>query len=300
MKKKSPVNAKDSSDYEYGALIKLIDENRNWGVADLKPWPSLGDLTLQKEIETEGPLFQRSLFLAQEDLDARKNKISLLKNKPVENNWLVTNFNNTDNLKNLSGTIKIKCNQQTDQLLSFLDQLDLNDVKLRLDFNGSLDQVEFDRFLHSLPKQILQKIEYIEDPTSELITEWLQWNKLIPLAVDFAQGDILQNEKLWSYLIIKPARQDAKSLQSFCQQNRKKYTLTSSMDHPVGFAHGLRLAQEMAENKSGFLTLDVYEENDFSTYLSVCGNKVNFTDLALNDFGIGMTKALEKLKWAPL
>src|SRR5207244_902270 len=100
-----------------------------------------------------------------------------------------------------------------------------------------------------------------------------------------------------SYLIIKPSRQSAKNLMQKCQQMKKKFTLTSAMDHPVGLAHGLRYAQKYAIGLSGFLTLDLYKETDFSPYFKTENNRINFSQIALDDFGIGMTSALNNLSW---
>lgn len=300
LKKKTQVNSLDSTDFEYGALVKVTDSSGRWGVADLKPWPLLGDLPLQKQIEMKGPLFQRSLVLAEEDLKARQNNVSLLQNKVIENNWLITDLTNLEILKSLSGTIKIKCNNQLDQLLVFLNAAAQYDLQLRLDFNGSLDAGEFDAFIFSLPAALMKKIEYIEDPLAELNSEWLNWNKKVPLAIDFAKGDAFENEKMWSYFIIKPSRQDAGEIIARCQKGNKKFTVTSAMDHPVGIAHGLRYAQEIAKNKSGFLTLEIYEKNDFNNYFTVNGCQINFSAMALADSGIGMTKTLDKLMWSPL
>ncbi len=300
MKKKKTVNSTDYSDFEYGTLVKVMDDQNNWGVADLKPWPLLGDLTLQEELETEGPLFRRSLELAKEDLVARKNKVQLLLNKPIENNWLVTDFESHKRKKSISGTMKIKCNNQIDRLLLFLVEVVTFNVRLRLDFNGSLREDEFESFIYSLPKEIAQKIEYIEDPIAEINSRWLSWNHKIPLAVDFAKGNAFDNEKLWSYIIVKPSRQDAGLIISKCHKLHKKFTLTSSMDHPVGLAHGLRYAQKMAQNPSGFLTLEIYEPLGFTDYFELNENYINFSAMALQDFGIGMTQTLEKLMWVRL
>ena len=99
----------------------------------------------------------------------------------------------------------------------------------------------------------------------------------------------------WTYLIIKPSRQDADLLINTCLQHKKSFTLTSAMDHPVGFTHGLHYAQKYAQNISGFSTLDLYEENEFNFYFVNEKNKVCMKNSS--DFGIGMTTALEKLDW---
>lgn len=299
MKKKNSLS--DSADFERGALIKVQDSECNWGVSDLKPWPRLGDPTLLRELENRGALFQRSLFLAQEDLTARKNKVSLLQDKFIHNNWLITDVKKIDVKNNFSGTIKIKSlGFSLVELVQGLKNLTQKNLKIRLDFNGSLKANDFEHFISHLPNSVLERIEYIEDPLPEINSSWIKWNQKIPLAVDFAKGDIFSNENMWSYLIIKPSRQDSKMLIAKCKDLNKKVTLTSAMDHPVGLAHGLRYAQHRPYHEAGFLTLDLYEDTDFNKYFTFDQNKINFSEQALNDYGIGMTKSLENLNWVEL
>jgi hypothetical protein len=65
-------------------------------------------------------------------------------------------------------------------------------------------------------------------------------------------------------------------------------------------AHALRIAQNSAVNESGFLVLDLYKETPFHKYFTQNGNEINFSSIALNDFGIGMTGELSCLKWVVL
>lgn len=301
LEKKNSLNSKDVSGFQEGALIKVFDSSQNcWGVADLCPWPNLGDQTLEEELQTKGPLFQRSFELANQDLKARKEKKSLLFDKFVDNNLIITDFKKFDLTQNLAGVIKVKGSNQVDHLCEFLEKLCQQDIKVRLDFNSSLSAAEFNYFLDKMSPQVATKIEYIEDPTLWSSANWSAWNKKIPLGFDFNSGDPFKNEQAWSYLVIKPSRQSAKNLIHKCQQLNKKFTLTSAMDHPVGLAHGLRYAQKYAAGVSGFLTLDLYEKTDFNSYFKVESSRVGFSQAALDDYGIGMTTALNNLSWKVL
>lgn len=301
LEKKNSLNSKDASSFQSGALMKVIDEEQNWGVSDLSPWPNLGDSTLEEEISFKGPLYQRSFELANEDLKARKNRRSLLADKFVENNWIITDFKNHNFENKITGTVKVKGSNQLDDLHLFLEKLSRSgDVKIRLDFNSCLSNGEFNYFLNSLPDAVISKIEYIEDPTLWSYSNWKMWNQKVPLAIDFVGIDPFKFEDGWSVLIIKPTRQSTRNLISKCHQLKKKFTLTSAMDHPVGVAHGLRFAQNHAENISGFLTMDLYEKNDFSRFFKVEDNKVGFSEFTLSDYGIGMTTTLNTLNWSQL
>ncbi|MFZ3228742.1 MAG: hypothetical protein WA160_00960 [Pseudobdellovibrio sp.] len=293
LQKKNLVNAMDISSTHEGTLIKVTDEQNNWGVADLCPWPNLGDLELDQELKTKGSLFQRTLKLAKDDLEARKNRVSLLSDKAVENNWLVTNL--TEYPK--SGTVKVKGSADVDRLSYYLKKLAQEDIKIRLDFNSCLTASDYNYFLNQLTLDVARKIEYIEDPTVWNFDNWQMWNQLLPLAVDFANENPFKYPTAWSYLIIKPTRQEAKTLVQMCRSLNKKFSLTSAMDHPVGLAHGLRFAQKYSENINGFLTLDLYQPTEFNSYFKIEENRMSFSESALDSFGIGMADVLNRLDW---
>ncbi len=277
---------------QLGALIKLIDNENNWGVADICPWPHLGDLDLVSEISKKGPLYQRAEILAHKDLQARKSRQKLISETAIQNNILITDYQRTEATENLENeTVKIKADHQFELLLPLLNKL--NSSTLRLDFNSKLRAEQFSKLIPMLPKNI----EYIEDPCVWDLSLWKNWNQYVPLAVDFATDDPFLHLDAWTYLIIKPSRQDADVLIQKCLQHKKFFTLTSAMDHPVGFAHGFHYAQRYAQNLSGFSTLDLYEENEFSHYFTSEKNKVSPNVNA--DYGIGMSAALNKLHWVP-
>lgn len=295
LEKKQTLNAKDNSAFKDGCLIKIVESSGRWGVSDLTTWPNLGDLTLQQELATQGPLFQRALQLAQEDLEARAQKKSLLQDKFVTNNFLISDLNQPIPKFPIDTTVKIKVSfSQIEKLLQVIDQAA---NKVRIDFNSSLTADQFQNFLNNLSANQKEKIEYIEDPTAFNEQDWQRWNQILPLALDFAAST--ESTFAWSFLIIKPTRQDADELIVKCRTLNKKYVLTSSMDHPVGVAHGLRWAQKYDGQVNGFLTLDSYNPTEFNSYFRIEGCKINFADIALNDSGIGMTSALNSLSWIP-
>lgn len=281
---------KNSDLKQEGCLIKIEEAAGVWGVADICPRLDLGDAPYIIELKNKSHLFKRSVELAFEDLLARKNKESLLLDKPVANNYLLTNFLNEDldQKKYINKTLKIKGSQNIELLAQKINEIKINrEVKIRIDFNAKLKSDEFEKFLTRLTPDALLLIDYIEDPT-EFNSNWLQWNKRVNLAHDFQAAPY--NENFAKYKIVKPVREKV-------DLKMKHFTLTSAMDHPVGLAHGLRFAQKLAQNDSGFLTLDLYEQTVFNKYYSQLENYLNFSFLALNDFGIGMTEEINKLTW---
>lgn len=274
---------KNNKGLQPGCLVK-VQQGEFWGVADLCPRTELGDVDYRKQISDNRHLFRRCVELAKEDLNARTRNVSLLQDKNVRNNYLITDYHTT-NLNRPAfdnKTLKIKGDGDIQALADKLAALNVN-VRLRLDFNSKLSAEEFEKFLDSLSPKLFSMIDYVEDPTP-YSEKWADWKLRVTLALDFQKGS-------GSYRrIIKPTREKIPA-------GVTDYTLTSAMDHPVGLAHGLRIAQQYAQNDSGFLTLDLYEESAFNKYYRQTESDLNFSESALNDTGIGMTVELEKLKW---
>jgi hypothetical protein len=282
--KKNKVNAHDHSSTQNGTLVRIYESESVWGVADLCTWPDLGDSPLAQEIEKKGPLYQRALELAAEDLQARQQNKSLLQNKWVDNNILVTDYS-TFNFQNpdLQGhTLKIKGDKQLFRLIEVLNAAP-KDLVFRIDFNSILNRSEYQLFLDNISPAV--QIEYVEDPCGYDEMLWRKWNQIIPIAVDFITA-----EDHYTVRVIKPTREIVK--------DDRKIVITSAMDHPIGVAHALRWAQKFAENKSGLLTLDLYQETPFhQNFIYRQQSEINFSEKALSDFGIGMTHELLQLSW---
>ena len=279
------MNTLDRKSRKKGALLKITDAEGHWGVADICPWPSLGDLSLKDEVRYKSSLFQRAIQLATDDLRARQQEVSLLKNKWIDNNILVTQYQDFNFKKaQLQGkTLKIKGDHAVESLAEVLNAAPTH-IEFRIDFNGILTKDEFQKFLKFLSPSV--KIEYIEDPSTYEPEYWNRWNKQRPLAADFVPA-----KENFSFKIIKPAREP---LGTF-----KNFTITSTMDHPVGVAHALRTAQQFAMNKSGLLTLNLYEPTEFhECFIYQNESEINFAPGALKESGIGMTAQLKQLKWS--
>jgi hypothetical protein len=279
----------DSSGLQEGTLIKVSEQNF-FGVADICPHPHLGDLTWKAEVKEQGPLFKRALQLAQEDLRARKNGLSLLSDQKVESNILILNLE-SENLNHpefSDATVKIKAGKNVRKLADRLNGLKLN-LKIRLDFNAQLTIEEFDLFLSLISPEALKRIEYIEDP-AKLSEKWKLWNSIVPLASDWEKTN---DRSLATYSICKPAREEV-------PESAGNVIFTSVMDHAVGFAHGLRIAQRRLGKVHGFSTLGLYEKDNFSKYFEKNHHQVWFSKPALEDSGIGMTHELNNLSWLPV
>jgi hypothetical protein len=202
LQKKSKLNSKDASSEQKGALIK-VTEDGVWGVADLCPKLELGDLSLELQINNKGVLFLRAMELAIEDRLARKKQKSLLQNKFIQNNYLITDYHSEvlNKIQYTNNTLKIKADTDIRSLASMLNNL-YEDIVVRLDFNSSLSAQQFELFLSLLSEEALAAIEYIEDPTP-ISEQWKYWNSKVALAFDFQTTKY--NSEFAKYYIIKPS-----------------------------------------------------------------------------------------------
>ncbi len=251
-----------------GCLIKITDQDGQMGVADICPWPIFGDLNIDQELLQKGPLFQRALELANKDLQARKNKIHLISDIQIKNHILVSDYKDFD-FKSVAGLyVKIKGDKNFSELAHILNHV--SNIQIRLDFNFCLTESEFRKFIDLLSTETLKKIDVVEDPFPFDLKAWSILNQKIRLALDWNP----QNHQ-WKNLICKPVRQLTDSF----------LYMTSVMDHPVGVAHGISMAQKYPDFIHGFLTNDLYKD---------CG----FVESA--GYGIGFDKQLSELIWEPL
>lgn len=265
-----------------GCLIKIQDEDGFFGVADLCPWPSLGDLSLEEELSQRGFLFQRAIELATKDLTARKNKIKLITEAPIKNHILVQDYKNFDFKKVTAQFIKIKGDADITSLANLLNQISELNFKIRLDFNFCLSEEKFRYFLDLLHPNTIKKVDVIEDPFLFNQTAWAELDQKVRLALDWGFGN--QN---WPHRICKPSREFKDNF----------LYMTSAMDHPVGVAHGLSFAQKFSELTHGFLTLNTYEPTDFHSFFSQTNENLTYVS---DGFGIGFTDILSKIQWEPL
>ncbi|MES2802826.1 MAG: AMP-binding protein [Bdellovibrionota bacterium] len=286
LKRKVKPNAVTAVEAQRGALIKIQDKLGDEGFSDLCPWPSLGDAPLEEELASQGPLYRRAIDLALLDLQARKDKKFLVSPSPVKNNILVADFRELEEGFDFKGvTVKFKGNEHVYDFANFLIKNVQRFKKIRIDFNNCISEFVFSEFLNLLSDEVLEKIEYIEDPFFFHLDLWNQHSAKVKLVLDWKQGD----EQNWSHRIWKPSREEKMSCQDF--------SITSSMEHPVGVAHGLHFAQKYPEKTHGFLTLPLYDETEFSPSFTIEQDHLTYQS---DGYGIGFTTQLSKLNWIPV
>lgn len=287
LKRKVKPNALTSAAADQkGVLIKIQDENGNEGFADLCPWPSLGDATLDEELASQGPLFQHAMNLANHDLHARKEKIVLVSESPIKNNILISDFRDLKGDFDYSDvTVKIKGNEHVSDFAKFLVENISRFKKIRIDFNNCISEFSFSEFINLLNEDVLAKIEYVEDPFLFNRDQWSQHSAKVRLVLDWKQTE----DQNWPIRIWKPSRETKMSCLDF--------SMTSSMEHPVGLVHGLHFAQRFPEKTHGFLTNSVYEDNEFTKDFTVDKDQLIYKS---DGYGIGFTTLLNKINWIPV
>lgn len=239
------LNARATELRRRGALIEV-----DGGYADVHPWPELGDAPLDEQLallargETTS-LTRASLRFAALDAAARTAGRSLFDGVTIPK----SHWPGADAPFGFD-TVKIKCGPDFDA--SSLPR----DVRIRLDFNATLDAEEFLRIAATLPAAV----EFVEDPCPYDAAVWrsLQERMGVRLALD--RGD--EGEGV-DVLVVKPAVQEL-------PRTARELVITSYMDHPLGqLAAAYVAATTATSDRCGLVTHVLYEENEFSERLSI-------------------------------
>lgn len=297
-----------------GALLRWEGARGEVGYSDLHPWTHYGDpdvLTQLQSLKSEPlPLAQASLGFAQKDAGARRQLKSLLDGtEKIPNNALITDLSEEtlgkiQDLQNKGYTVfKIKMGAAWQGPKEILKKIfEQKSIRVRLDFNSSLDFQSFRNFLKDLPTS---SIEYVEDPFSYDEKLWSEARRLIPLALDFESEKISwdsDDPPACDVLIIKPARLNLVEVKKGIQKWQKSFTVTSSMDHAVGVAHALVTAKELKEefpellNVCGLQTLQYFSNRSYGDELKNTGPFVTHS----SGYGIGFEDLLQQEKWVEL
>ncbi len=264
-----------------GALLAIKNNSNLWGYADLHPWPSMGDLDLEPQIDLlrEGKpshQTQLSLMAAQHDLQARESKKKLVNYSPlIQNHHLILDENfhlnslrqtlfleSLNDKKHFPLLLKWKISPHTlPSAIQWINQLsiitDSSALHWRLDFNSLFSSTEVMFFWSQLLPQAQKQIEFIEDPCPYSADTWGQLEELnIPLAIDFELKKLVAQESNASTefstisplskkvtLVLKPAIQNMDTWFSWIKKNQHPFIITSYLDHPIGLLHALHWAE---------------------------------------------------------
>ena len=318
----SPETHTHENFHRQGALLRIQFEDQGTGYADCFPWPELGDLDLDHQLECLKnseltPLLQRSLQYAKQDAEARTQKRSLFEGLKIPpSHALISSIQGLTEealaQKSREGfsLIKLKCGmdviEEATQLQRLTPLLRSLKLKLRLDFNHSLNQADhLKSFLDSLGEG-LERIDFIEDPFPFSAESWssLQREYRVRLALDRLPSpqalgpDVAQ---AISVLIIKPATQDWRSLLEVARFLGVSTVFTSYLDHPLGqlsaawAAAQAALTPGIAVETCGLLSHTAYESHPASDALRSSGPFLHSPE----GTGLGLDNLLESYSWSP-
>jgi O-succinylbenzoate synthase len=254
-----------------GALIRVGS-----GFADVHPWPELGDAPLDEQLallargETTG-LTSASLHLASIDGDARERGVSLFDGLTIP----ASHWPGPDPPDGFD-TAKIKDVSRIPE-----------GVRLRIDFNATLDVETFVRIAENLPRE---RVDFVEDPC---VYDPETWNELrVRTGLRLAYDQKGEPRGGYDVAIWKPAIR-------IQPPDGARVVVTSYMDHPVGqfgAAYVAAVNAERIDPRCGLMTHVLFDADPFIEAIRVDGARL----LPPAGTGVGFDELLQHLPWKAL
>jgi O-succinylbenzoate synthase len=262
-----------------GALLRVQTGSGADGFADLHPWPELGDLLLDAQLEmlARGETTaqsQASLQLASVDAAARTRGVSLFDGLTIPDSHWPGN-DPPDGFD----TVKIKGVRPVP-----------DHVRIRIDFNATLTATSFLEIARTLPTE---RVDFIEDPCPYDADTWTQLRRStgLRLALDLAGGERDQTGLAYDVFVHKPA------LRTEWPHTDCEIVVTSYMDHPIGqFGAAYFAGSHSVASRCGLMTHVLYEPDAFIDRIECAGARL----LPPKGTGIGFDDLLESLVWTTL
>ncbi len=288
MQLRVPPNARSEATEVEGALVRIGD-----GIGCLHPWTELGDLPLDDQLDALGSGVDTSMtkqcrYCCSLDGAARRKGVSLFEGvviPPSHGIWidgmdekLVENFS----------YLKLKCGPEVVMEAERLRDLAAKfpEVGWRIDFNGLLDRELFQRWMEELGDDMLERIDFVEDP---IPYEPVAWNELqeespFDLALDRGKNGARIN-------VVKPLVDEVDT-------GAHNTVVTSYMDHPVGQAFAAFTASRFRAplRGAGLLTHWLFEPDPFTLSMRSEGESLVPPD----GTGLGFDELLDELEWKRL
>lgn len=295
----NPISAMQNP--RHGALLRFHFKEST-GFADLHPWPELGDLNLEQQLELlkngiETPQVQQSCSFAQLDAQARNSNISLFNNLDIpKSHWLCNDISTLDqnqisHILHAGFThIKIKVGRKPTLEAEILPLLASSPLTVTLDANAKFTKESCLDFLDKI-YPLIPKIEYIEDPTPFDPSTWTFLQTLVPLAADRYAIMAAGRPEIAKYIVIKPA------IMTTPVATGQKIIYTTYLDHPVGIASAAYTASiNKCTETCGLLSHLCYQPNEFYPYFSNKGPIL----VPPSGCGLGFEPLLNSLHWRTL
>lgn len=251
----------------HGALLRI-----GGGVADLHPWPELGDPPLDEQLAllargTPTKQAAASVHYAALDAQARRDGRSVFRGVEIPlSHWP------GDEPAPGFDTVKLKGLHEVDSRL-----------RVRIDFNARLSETEFRSLVPRLPRE---RVDFVEDPFPYDERAWgdVRRETGIRLALDRFEG-------VADVLVHKPA------LTADFPRFAGEVVVTSYMDHPVGqLAAAYVAATNRVSARCGLATHVLYEPDAFIERLELDGARL----VPPAGTGFGFDDLIEELPWRTL
>jgi O-succinylbenzoate synthase len=301
-----------------GILLKIEWPDGLIGYSDLHPWTELGDDSWEDQLAgvRQGQIstmLEQAIWLARKDAQHRKQDKNIFEGvASIKNNYIVTDIRTepeglADRLKTEGfETVKIKVGRDLKAEAAYISALGRDgNFKLRLDFNAVGTWQTYERFMSSIDKVSLTRVQYVEDPFPFDEQAWTDAKRFAPLAIDnqISKVDLKKiQSKPFDVVILKPAKMDVSSTVQNCIMKDFKIAVTSYMDHPVGVMHALAIACELKKAHpqrildAGCMTLKLFQMDLYSAEVVTSGAFIKRP----SGKGIGFDALLEKETWSQI
>lgn len=276
---KRRLNAVANAGPRRGALLRI-----DGGVADVHPWPELGDVPLDEQLarlsrgETT-PLTSSSLEFASIDATARRDGRSLFDGLTIPS----SHWPGPDPPPAFD-TVKLKS----------IDVVP-DRVRLRIDFNATLTAEEFVEVAATLPRE---RIDFVEDPCTYDPSTWRELRAKTGLRLALDRGasssqprhSCLCSVDSYDVLILKPALGEI-------PRTDAEIVVTSYMDHPIGqLCAAYAAATANITSTCGLITHVLFENDPFIERMVIDGTRL----VPPAGTGWGFDDLLERLPWQKL
>ncbi len=292
-----------------GALICV-----NGGYGCVHPWPEFGDAPVEEQLRllSQGvttPVTAMALRCAEIDGAARRAGVSLFEGLEIPRShysWSFAADTEAQMERVLAEgwpAVKAKGFANHIETSRFLEacarRFEQQKVRLRVDFNGVLNQQAFEKFIESLPEPVSRALDFVEDPFPYDAAAWeamrQQWG--VKLALDKGWKDGTQG---FDAVVVKPARRDWRLVAQTHPQH--PLVLTSAMDHALGqmfAAYEAAVAQSegQALDFCGLCTEHLFEKDEFFERVTSHGGHLSADR---SGGGLGFGEILEALPWRRL
>lgn len=285
LKPRRALNALANDEPRRGALLRI-----DGGFADVHPWPELGDLRLENQLELMArgeltALTARSLAFAEVDAAFRQAGRSAFEGLRVPASHFPAA---AGAVPEEFDTVKVKCGPGFDP--RSLDRW--TGRRLRLDFNATLTAGQFSRLA---PLLRVHQIDFVEDPCPYDPAVWAELSSECGLRLALDRGSA--HDKA-SVMVIKPAVQDIGDFVAAGAPDRE-LVVTSYMDHAFGQICAAWVAAKYAGRLSprcGLFTHLLYEPDAFFERIESRGAEL----LPAVGTGFGFDDLLQTLPWKKL